>query len=430
MFCNQCGQTPTGGCSHSIGVCGKTEDLQSLQETLIYGLKGVSAYYWHARQYGKTDPAIDEFIPRALFATLTNVNFNMTDFVQLVLEAGEKNLMALKLLDEGQTERYGAPVPVEVPRTTIPGPAIMITGHDLLDLEELLKQTEGKGINIYTNGEMLPAHGYPKLKAYKHLVGNYAGPWFDQKSTWERFTGPIVVTTNCVMPPKETYADRIWTMNMTGIMGDDNRKIVHRDFSKVIEQALSLPPLPAMDGGDVLVTGFHQSNVLALADKIIEAVKSGAIKHFYVVGGCDTPGSKGAYYTEFVEKLPADTVVLTLDCGKYRINHLKLGTIGGIPRLLDLGQCNNTYSAVQIAVALAGAFNCGVNDLPLSIVLTWFEQKAVADLLTLLHLGVKGVFVGPKPPQFLTPNVFKVLSDTFDLRLISTVDEDMKLIHG
>jgi hydroxylamine reductase len=428
MFCNQCEQTAKGiGCS-TVGVCGKNEDISSLQDTLIYGLKGVAAYDFHARELGYADPEVAEFYPRALFSTLTNVNFDLGSMLDLVLECGKVNYKAMEVLDKANLERFGTPGPVEVSTGTKEGHGILVTGHDLLDLEELLKQTEGTGINIYTHGEMLPAHAYPKLKKFKHLVGNYGGAWQDQKKEFTAFPGAILATTNCVLIPKEgTYKDRLFTVGITGVTGATH--IENREFGPLIQKALALPKLNDKKG-KTLTTGFHHTAILSLADKIIDAVKAGKIRHFFLIGGCDGARTGRNYFTEIAEKVPQDCVILTLACGKYRFNVQDFGTIDGIPRLIDIGQCNNAYSAVQVAVALAGAFNCGVNELPLSIVLSWFEQKAVAILLSLLYLNVKGIRIGPTLPAWITPNVLKVLQDSFDLKAITTPDADLKAILG
>jgi len=356
---------------------------------------------------------------------VTNVDFDPGRFVKLVLKCGEMNLKVMKLLDEAHTKRFGNPVPTEVMVGTKKGKGIVVTGHDLLDLYELLKQTEGKGINVYTHCEMLPAHGYPEFKKFKHLVGNYGGAWYAQKSEFDKFSGAILGTTNCVMPPKESYKDRFFTCGITGL--DGVKHIEGRNFKPLIDKALSLPELPETNGKKIM-TGFHHTAILGIADKVISAVKAGKIRRFFLIGGCDAPGKGGDYYTEFAKLVPKDCVILTLACGKYRINNLEYGAIEGIPRLIDIGQCNNSYSAIQVASALADAFNCGVNDLPLSLVLSWFEQKAVAILLSLLHLGVKNIYVGPKPPAFITPGVFKMLQDNFKLKLITTPEKDLKEI--
>lgn len=425
MFCNQCEQTAKGtGCT-VVGVCGKNEDIQSLQEILLYGLKGISAYAWAAKKMGKSDPEVDAFMHEALYTTVTNVNFDIEDHINMVMKCGQMNLKAMELLDKVYVEHFGAPTPVEVDTGTKAGHGILVTGHDLPDLEELLKQTQGKGINIYTHSEMLPAHAYPELRKYKHLVGNYGGAWQDQVKEFAEFLGTILVTTNCVQIPKESYSDRLFTMGVSSVNRANH--IEGHDFSKLIEKTLKTKPLTNSPGKKIM-TGFHHTAILGIADKVIDAVKSGQVKHFFLIGGCDGAKTGRNYYTEIAERIPKDSVILTLACGKYRFNKQDFGAIGDIPRLLDIGQCNNAYSAIQVAVALAGAFKCGVNDLPLSLILSWFEQKAVAILLTLLSLGVKGIRLGPTPPAFVSGNVFKVLQDKFDLKLITTPEEDLKAI--
>ncbi|NLW06390.1 MAG: hydroxylamine reductase [Clostridia bacterium] len=427
MFCYQCEQTVNGtGCTKA-GVCGKNEDLASLQDTLTIALRGIAAYAYHARELGATDEKVDAFLAEGLFSTLTNVNFNLESHIAMLLKAGEINLRAMELLNKAHVERFGVPEPTKVQVGTKAGPGIVVTGHDLLDLYELLRQTEGKGINVYTHGEMLPAHAYPELKKFPHLVGNYGTAWQNQRREFEEFSGAILGTTNCVLIPKESYKDRMFTCGIADLPGVTHIK--DRDFTPVIEKALAQPPLPENLGPSTM-TGFHHNPVLALADKIIAAVKAGKIRHFFLVGGCDGSRPSRNYYTEFVQKLPEDCVVLTLGCGKYRFNYLDLGEIDGIPRLLDMGQCNDAYSAIQVAVALAEAFDCGVNDLPLSLVLSWFEQKAVAILLTLLHLGIKNIRIGPSLPAFITPNVLKVLQENYNLQPITTPEEDIKAILG
>jgi hydroxylamine reductase len=423
MFCYQCEQTAGGtGCTKA-GVCGKNEDIQSLQDILLYGLKGIAAYAYHARELGARDEEVDAFMHKALFETVTNVSFDLGQHLEMALECGRINLKVMELLDKAHTARFGNPVPTEVDTGTRKGPGILITGHDLLDLFELLKQTEGTGINVYTHSEMLPAHAYPALKKFRHLAGNYGGAWQEQRKEFAAFSGPILVTTNCVMPPAAgTYADRLFTIGVTGVPGTVHLK--SRDFSAVIAKAKALPPLSETHGKKIM-TGFHHTAILGIADKVITAVKAGKIKRFFLIGGCDGAKPGRNYYTEFAEKVPKDCVILTLACGKYRFNKLDFGAIDGIPRLLDIGQCNNAYSAVQVAVALAGAFKCGVNDLPLSFVLSWFEQKAVAILLTLLHLGVKDIRIGPSLPAFVTPNVLKVLVDSYAIKPITTPERDL-----
>jgi len=427
MFCYQCEQTAGGtGCTR-VGVCGKNEDIASLQDTLITGLKGIAAYAYHARQLGAHDEGVDAFLAEGLFSTLTNVNFDLESHISLLLKAGEMNLRTMELLDRANTERFGTPVPTEVKVGTQAGPGILVTGHDLLDLYELLGQTKGTGIKVYTHGEMLPTLAYPELKKFDHLVGNYGSAWQNQRSEFDQFSGAILATTNCVLVPKESYKDRIFTCGIARLPGVQH--IGNRDFRPVIEKALSLLPLPDKQVATTW-TGFHHKPVLELAGKIIDAVKAGKIRHFFLVGGCDGARAGRNYYTEFVQKLPKDTVVLTLGCGKYRFNYRDLGNIDGIPRLIDMGQCNNAYSAIQVAVALANAFGVGVNDLPLSLVLSWFEQKAVAILLTLLHLGIKNIRIGPSLPAFLSPNVLKVLQDNYNIQPVTTPEADIKAILG
>jgi hydroxylamine reductase len=409
-------------------VCGKNGDIQSLQDILLFGLKGMAAYAFHARELGAKDEEVDAFMHEALFKTITNVSFDLGQYLELILRCGEMNLRVMEILDKAHTARFANPVPTEVDTGTRPGPGILVTGHDLLDLYELLKQTEGTGINIYTHSEMLPAHGYPELKKFKHLAGNYGGAWQEQKKEFNAFSGAILATTNCVLiPPDNSYLERLFTVGITGIPGAAHIK--GRDFSPLIEKARSLPPL-SKTAGKKIMTGFHHTAILGLADKIVNAVKAGKIRRFFLIGGCDGAKPGRNYYTEFAERVPEDCVILTLACGKYRFNKLDFGEIEGVPRLLDMGQCNNAYSAIQVAAALSKAFNCGVNDLPLSIILSWFEQKAVAILLTLLHLGVKGIRIGPTPPAFITPNILKVLQDNYGLKLITTPENDLKEIFG
>jgi hydroxylamine reductase len=397
-------------------------DILSLQHTTILGVRGIAAYLDHAQILGQEDDAAYGFVHEALAATLDK-NLNLNDWVGITLKAGEVNLKAMELLDAGNTGKYGHPVPTTVPLGHKKGKAILVSGHDLRDLEEILKQSEGKGINVYTHGEMLPCHGYPELKKYSHFYGHYGTAWQNQRKEFAEFPGSILMTTNCIQNPKDTYKDNIFT---TGLVGwPEVAHIDGHDFSPVIEKALALPGFADDSEGKSVMVGFARNAVLGVADKVVEAVKSGAIKHFFLVGGCDGAKPGRSYYTEFVEKTPPDTIILTLACGKFRFFDKDLGDIGGIPRLLDVGQCNDAYSAVQIAVALSNAFGVGVNDLPLSFVLSWYEQKAVAILLTLFHLGIKGIRLGPTLPAFITPNVLKVLVDNFDIRPITTPDKDL-----
>ena len=414
MHCNQCEQAFRGTGCVEVGVCGKSPDTESLQQTLLYGLKGMAAYAAHARRLGKTDEEVNAFIEEALFATMTNVSFDNEALLGMVLECGRINLKTMQMLNDAHVERFGTPQPTEVYEGTKAGPGILVTGHDLADLEDLLKATEGKGINVYTHGEMLPAHSYPGLKKYKHLAGHYGDAWQRQLQEFDAFSGPILATTNCILTPPPSYRDRVFTTHCVSVPG--GQRIQGTDFSALIACALACEPLWEKQV-KVSTIGFHYSVILGLADKVVEAVKSGAIKRFFVIGGCDGAEPGRNYFSDFAALAPADTVILTLGCGKYRIRDHEYGTIGGIPRLLDLGQCNDAYGAIQIAVALAGAFKCGVNDLPLTLVISWFEQKAVAVLLTLLHLGVKGIRIGPNPPPFITPNVMKILQEKYDLQL-------------
>ena len=405
------------------------EDIRSLKSLILFGARGMAAYAHHAMVLGYTDEEANRFFGKALMAV--GGDFGMDELLPVVMELGEKNLKCMALLDKANTESYGTPTPVTVPLTVEKGPFIIISGHDLHDIKLLLEQTEGKGINIYTHGEMLPAHGYPELKKYAHLKGNFGTAWQNQQKEFEQLPAPVLFTTNCLMPPKASYADRVFTTAVVSYpeithIGDD------KDFTPVIEKALELGGYPedmeftGINGGNTVMTGFARGTVLGVADKVIDAVKSGAISHFFLVAGCDGARPGRNYYTEFVKQTPADTVVLTLACGKYRFNDLDLGTIGGLPRLMDVGQCNDAYSAIQIAVALADAFGCGVNDLPLSMVLSWYEQKAVCILLTLLHLGIKNIRLGPTLPAFISPNVLNYLVDNFGIAPITTPEEDLK----
>ncbi|MFT9600607.1 hydroxylamine reductase [Mesobacillus sp.] len=428
MFCYQCEQTPTGGCT-VVGVCGKDETIASLQDTMIFALKGIAAYRTHANQLGFTDPFVDATTHEALYMTLTNSNFNVQEHIDMAMKVGQSAVRVMELLDEAHTSRLGIPKPVKVSQNKIEGKCIVVTGHNLFALEELLKQTEGKGINIYTHSEMLPAHGYPALKKYPHLKGNIGKAWFDQRRLFEKFPGAILATTNCVMPIKGSYADRMFTYEVTGL--ENVRKIENDDFTMLIEKALELPEAN-MESEETLVTGFHHETVIGLAPEVIDAVKSGKIKRFFVIAGCDAPGKGGEYYRELATSLPPEAVILTTSCGKFRFNDVDYGVVPGtnIPRYLDLGQCNNSVSTVKIAKALADAFECDVNELPVSIVLSWFEQKAVAILLGLFSLGIQDIRIGPKPPEFISDGVMEVLQETFNLKLITTAQEDLETMMG
>jgi hydroxylamine reductase len=413
------------------------EDIVSLRSTLLLGLRGMAAYAYHAHVLGKDDPEVTSWFYKGMKAL--GEEHPVEEWLDLLMEFGMVNLKCMGLLDEANTGTYGHPVPTAVTTKIEAGPFIVVTGHDLLDLKQLLDQTEGKGINIYTHGEMLPAHGYPELKKYAHLKGNFGTAWQNQQKEFENIPGPVLFTTNCLMPPKENYKDRIFTTAVVAYP-----ELVHipdgengvKDFSPVIEKALELggfsevQNLTGINGGDTMTTGFARNTVLGVADTVIDAVKGGAIKHFFLVGGCDGAKPGRNYYTEFVEKSPKDTVILTLACGKFRFNDMNIGEIGGLPRIMDMGQCNDAYSAIQVAVALSQAFECEVNELPLTLVLSWYEQKAVCILLTLLALGIKNIYIGPSLPAFFSPTVLNVLVDKFDLTPISTPEADLAAIMG
>ena len=414
------------GTQYGILALHENEDIRSAIEILTYGLKGMAAYADHCQILGKHNDEVYAFFHKALAAT-ADPALGLMDYVGLCMECGKYNLTVMGMLNEGHVDRFGHPVPTPVQLGTKAGKAILVSGHDLPMLEELLKQTEGKGINVYTHGEMLPAHGYPGLKKYAHLAGNFGGAWQDQAKEFDGFPGAIIFNTNCIQRPADSYMDRVFTWGLVAWPGV--KHIDGWDFSVAIDKARSLPGFPDAPGQEILV-GFGHDAVLGVADKVIEAVKGGAVKHFFLIGGCDGAKPGRNYYTEFAEKVPKDCVILTLACGKYRFNKLDFGDIGGIPRLLDVGQCNDAYSAIQIAVALAGAFQCGVNDLPLSLILSWYEQKAVVILLTLLHLGIKNIKLGPSLPAFVSPNVLNFLVENFNIAPISTPDEDLKQILG
>lgn len=432
-------------CLSCASVCGRNEDydmrsiwdgdedIRSLKSLILFGIRGVAAYAYHASVLGYTDEEVNKFFYKALFTIGTD--WGMDELLPVVLEVGEVNLKCMALLDKANTETYGLPAPAEVSLTVEKGPFIVISGHDLYDLKQLLEQTENKGINIYTHGEMLPAHAYPELKKYSHLKGNFGTAWQNQQKEFADIPAPVLFTTNCLMPPKASYADRVFTTDVVSYP-----EIVHigdeKDFTPVIEKALELrgyekdTVFTGINGGKKVMTGFSHSAVLSMADTVIEAVKTGAVRHFFLVGGCDGARAGRNYYTEFVRQTPADTVILTLACGKYRFNDLDLGTIGSVPRIMDMGQCNDAYSAIKVAAALAEAFGCGINNLPLSMVLSWYEQKAVCILLTLLHLGIKNILLGPTLPAFLSPNVLNFLVEKYNIGSISTPEEDLKKLLG
>ncbi len=433
-------------CFSCASACGRNEDfdmnrlwnadpdIRSLKSLILFGIRGMAAYAYHADVLGYRDDTINSFFYKALLV-IGMEDWGMEDLLPIVMEVGEMNLKCMALLDQANTETYGSPVPAEVSFTVEKGPFIVISGHDLYDLKRLLEQTEGTGIQIYTHGEMLPAHGYPELKKYAHLKGNFGTAWQNQQKEFADLPAPILFTSNCLMPPKASYADRVFTTEAVSYPG-----LVHigeeKDFTPVIEKALALGGYPAdmpftgINGGAKTITGFGRHTVLGAADAILDAVRSGALRHIFLVGGCDGARPGRNYYTEFVKQTPADTLVLTLACGKYRFNDLDLGTIGGFPRIMDMGQCNDAYSAIQTAAALAQALGCGINDLPLSMVLSWYEQKAVCILLTLLHLGVKNILLGPSLPAFLSPNVLRFLTEQYHIAPIRTPEEDLKRILG
>ena len=428
-------------CAGCAAPCGRTsdydmnllwsadEDIRSLKSLILFGVRGMAAYAHHALVLGYTDDEVNRFFAKALFAI--GEDWGMEELLPIVMEVGEKNLKCMALLDRANTETYGNPVPTQVSLTVEKGPFIVISGHDLYDLKQLLEQTKDKGINIYTHGEMLPAHAYPELKKYPHLKGNFGTAWQNQQKEFADLPGAILFTTNCLMPPKESYADRVFSTEVVSYPG-----VVHvddgKDFTPVIEKALELGGFgedrqyKGINGGEKLTTGFGHGTILQAADQIVDAVKAGAIRHFFLVGGCDGAKKGRNYYTEFVKQTPSDTIILTLACGKYRFNDLDLGSIGGFPRIMDMGQCNDAYGAIKVAVALAQAFDCGVNELPLSMVLSWYEQKAVCILLTLLHLGIKNIYLGPSLPAFLSPNVLQYLVENYRISPIGDPKEDLE----
>lgn len=409
-----------------------SEDIRSLREIILYGLKGMAAYADHALILGKEDEQVDAFFYKGL-AALGDDTVSVDALVGLIMELGKVNLRCMEILDEGNTQYFGNPVPTEVILGVKKGPAIIVSGHDLFDLKQLLEQTEGTDVSIYTHGEMLPAHGYPELKKYKHLAGHFGTAWQNQQKEFSGIPAVILMTTNCIQKPADSYKDRIFTTGLVAWPG-----LIHifenkgkKDFTALIEKAKQLKGFTeeTPDAKKILV-GFAHNAVLAVADKVIEAVKTGKIKHFFLIGGCDGAKPGRNYYTEFAQKVPHDCVILTLACGKFRFNQLDFGTIGGIPRLLDCGQCNDAYSAIKIASALAQAFHCGVNDLPLSLILSWYEQKAVCILLTLFSLGIKNIRLGPTLPAFVSSNVLNVLVDKFNIQPITTPERDLKAILG
>ena len=408
-------------------------DIRSLKSLILFGLKGMAAYAYHALMLGASDETVNQFFLTGLREIAKDGT--VESLLPTVLKVGEVNLTCMAMLDAANTGTYGTPIPVSVPLMVERGPFIVVTGHDLKDLELLLKQTEGKGVNIYTHGEMLPAHAYPELRKYPQLKGNFGTAWQNQQKEFADIPAPILFTTNCLMPPKKSYADRVFTTEVVAYPG-----MVHiddeKDFTPGIEKALELGgyqedrQFTGINGGTQVMTGFGHGTILSVADQVIDAVKSGAIRHFFLVAGCDGAKPGRNYYTEFVKQTPADSIVLTLACGKFRFNDLDLGNIGGLPRIMDMGQCNDAYGAIKVAVALAEAFGCGVNELPLSFVLSWYEQKAVCILLTLLHLGIKNIRLGPSLPAFLSPNILNFLVENYGIGPVTTPEEDLKALLG
>lgn len=406
-------------------------DIRSLREFLIYGIKGMGAYHHHAYILGEYSEEVVNFMFKAMGKTLDK-NLTVEDYFNLNMELGKTNLKCMEVLDAANTGAFGHPEPTEVSVTRKKGPFIIVSGHDLRDLKDLLDQTEGKGINVYTHGEMLPCNAYPGLKKYKHLVGNYGGAWQDQQKEFDNIPGAIVMTSNCIMKPRDSYKDRIFTTSVVGFSGITHIPTIDgkKDFSPVIKEALELGGFTEDEKEKKITIGFGRNATLSHANEIVDAVKSGKIRHFFLVGGCDGARPGRNYFTDFAKQTPDDTIILTLACGKYRFNKLDLGTVAGFPKVLDCGQCNDAYSAIQIALALSKAFDCSVNELPLSFIISWYEQKAVAVLLTLLYLGIKDIYLGPTLPAFVTPNVLQVLVDKFNIKPISTPEKDLEEILG
>lgn len=433
------------GCAGCSSRCGNTdhyelsriweaqEDIRSMKSLILFGIRGMAAYAYHAMVLGYTSEEVNEFFYKAL--SVLAEDWTMEEYLPIVMETGKVNLTCMELLDRANTESFGTPAPAEVTMKVEKGPFIVITGHDLYDLKLLLEQTEGKGINIYTHGEMLPAHAYPELNKYQHLKGNFGTAWQNQQKEFDHLPAPVLFTTNCLMPVKESYADRVFT---TEVVSYPEMVHIHeeKDFTPVIEKALELGGFAedtefiGINGGKKMMTGFGHGAVLSVADQIVDAVKSGAVRHFFLVGGCDGARPGRNYFTDFVNNTPSDTIVLTLACGKYRFNDLELGSIGILPRLLDMGQCNDAYGAIKVACALAQAFECGVNDLPLSMVLSWYEQKAVCILLTLLHLGIQNIKLGPTLPAFISPNVLNYLIENYHISPTADAKKDLEELLG
>jgi hydroxylamine reductase len=433
MLCNQCSMSMLGGCGskgQEVGTCGKDKNLALLQDIMIYGLKGLSAYRTHANEFGADTKEVDDVLAETLYFTLTNVNFSFDDHIAQLMKIGSAGVKMMDILSEAHTSHLGVPTPVTISQNKAEGKAILVSGHNLDMLHKLLQDTEGKGINIYTHSEMLPAHGYPELRKFSHLKGNIGKAWFDQNELFEKWTGAIIVNTNCIVPPKanSTYTNRLYTYDIVGIK--EGKKILGDDFSEVIAQTLELPEVDNFNSDETLQTGHHYKTILSLAPQILEAVNSGKIKQFFVIAGCDAPGTGGEYFRQMAKNLPKDCVIITSSCGKFRFNDIDFGEIEGtgIPRYLDLGQCNDSNGAVHIALAVSQALNVPVNDLPVSIVLSWMEQKAVLILLSLFSLGIKNIYLGPKPPQFINEDIFNFLAQNFNLHLTDTknYENDLK----
>ena len=431
MFCYQCEMAAPGGCGlkgQPFGTCGKDENLARLQDTMIFGLKGLSSYREHARELGANTLPIDDVMAESLYFTLTNVNFNFSEHISQLMKIGAAGVQVMDLLAEAHTGTFGVPTPVEVTNNKAEGKAILVSGHNLKMLKSLLEATESYGINVYTHSEMLPAHGYPELRKYKNLKGNIGKSWFDQTTLFEKWQGTILMSTNCIVPPEPgtTYLDRLYTYKIVGV--EQAKKVVNDDFSAIIKHTLRLPDVTGFDSPEVLQTGHHYKTVLEVfAKPILDAVAAGKIRKFFVIAGCDAPGTEGNYFRELAQMVPKDCVILTTSCGKFRFNDIDFGVIEGtnIPRYLDLGQCNDSNGAVHIALTLAEVLGVGVNDLPVSIVLSWMEQKAVLILTSLLHLGIKNIYVGPKAPQFFNEDILNFLVEQFELHLTSTPREDI-----
>ena len=434
MFCYQCEMSQKGGCGSTgatVGTCGKDENLSRLQDIMIFGLKGLSAYREHLNTFKpELTKEIDDVMSETLYFTLTNVNFNFNDHINQLMKIGRAGSLVMDRLSNTHTNKFGIPTPVTVPQNKVEGKAILVSGHDLEMFERLLIATQGKGINVYTHSEMLPAHGYPELRKYKHLKGNVGKAWFDQAKLMEKFPGTFVVNTNCIVPPKKNcgYLDRLFTYKIVGVEG--STPIENDNFDALIKRTLECEDANGIDFNEntTLTTGHHYKTVLTLAPQIIKALEEGKIKQFFVVAGCDAPGKGGEYYRELTSSLPKDCVIITSSCGKFRFNDIDFGEIEGtgIPRYLDLGQCNDSNGAVEIAKALSGALNTPINDLPISIVLSWMEQKAVIVLLALFSLGVQNIYLGPKPPQFVNEDIFNFLAENFNLTLTTNAKDDLK----